>query len=281
MNLAALVEYDGTRFKGFQRQSAEKGPTVQGALEAAIARIAGEAITIEAAGRTDTGVHASGQVINFHTVARHRPATWQRAINALLPADVAIRAACEAPESFRARHSALARRYRYRIVCEPARSPLRERYAWRLPAWLDVAAMDAAAALLRGEHDFAAFGTNPLDQRASGTRRHTVRTMLEARCRAGDDVVESSPPGPGEIICDFVANAFLTGMVRRLVGTLALVGAGRLALDGLAAILAERGRAHPGMPAPARGLCLVGVDYPAGMIDLTPQPCPLRGERVR
>src|SRR6185312_1571453 len=95
---AALVEYDGARFSGFQRQSADKGPTVQGALETAIARIAGEAIGIEAAGRTDHGVHASGQVINFHTTARHDPATWRRALNALLPADIAVRAAVVAPE---------------------------------------------------------------------------------------------------------------------------------------------------------------------------------------
>jgi tRNA pseudouridine38-40 synthase len=258
--LAALVAYDGTRFSGFQRQSAEKGPTVQGALEAAIARIAGEAIATEAAGRTDRGVHATGQVISFQTAARHEPATWQRALNALVPPEIAIRALCEAPPEFRARRSALARRYRYRLFYDPVRAPLRERYAWRRAEPLDVAAMDAAAASLVGEHDFGAFGASPRDDRATGYRGHTVRTLLEARCRvtAGGEAEE--------IACDFAANAFLTGMVRRLVGTLALVGQGRLSLAELRGILAARERAHPGTPAPATGLCLIGVDYPAGML---------------
>jgi tRNA pseudouridine38-40 synthase len=256
-NLAALVEYDGTRFKGFQRQSAEKGPTVQGARETAIARIAGTPVTVEAAGRTDTGVHASGQVINFRTTARHHTATWQRALNALLPEDVAVRAMCGVPDEFRARRGALARRYRYRIVCDPARTPLRERYAWRLPSRPDVTAMDAAAKLLLGERDFAAFGTSPRDQRAAGVRGHTMRIMLDAGCRQAD---------ASEIVCDFVANAFLTGMVRRIVGTLALVGQGRLTVDDFRAILAACERAHPGTPAPPHGLCLIDVEYPPGTL---------------
>jgi tRNA pseudouridine38-40 synthase len=256
-NLAALVEYDGSRFKGFQRQSAEKGPTVQGSIESAIQRIAGEAISIEAAGRTDSGVHASGQVFHFHTSARHDAATWRRALNALLPEDVAIRAVCVVPEDFRARRSALARRYRYRLFRDPVRSPLRERFAWRVPGHLEVAAMDAAAASLLGEHDFASFGTSPRDQRATGERGHTVRTVLEARCQ---------PIAADEIACDFTANAFLAGMVRRLVGTLVLVGQGRLAQAEFRAILAARDRAHPGTPAPPQGLCLVGVVYSPGLL---------------
>jgi len=265
-NLAALVEYDGTRFKGFQRQAADQGPTVQGAIEAVLARIAGEAISIEAAGRTDTGVHASGQVINFHTAAHHAPATWGRALNALLPEDIAIRAVRVAPDDFRARHSALSRRYGYRILCAPTRAPLRERYVWRVPARLDVAAMDAAAKHLLGTHDFGAFGTSPRDRRATGERGHTVRTLCVARCQLGDRAGDQEGAAD-EIVCEFTANAFLTGMVRRLVGTLVLVGRGQLAADGLRAILGARARAHPGTPAPARGLCLVGVEYPVGMLD--------------
>lgn len=206
-------------------------------------------------------------MITFHTQAGHAPAIWRRALNALLPEDVAIRATCVAPEDFRARSSALARRYRYRLFTDPVRAPLRERSAWRVPVRLDVAAMDAAAALLVGEHDFAAFGTSPRDQRATGVRGHTVRTLFEARCRASDAGCVARADEPvDKIVCEFAANAFLTGMVRRLVGTLALVGEGRLALDDFAAILAERTRAHPGTPAPPHGLCLVGVEYPAGML---------------
>lgn len=258
MNVAALVEYDGTRFKGFQRQAPGKGPTVQGELEAAAARIAGEPIALEAAGRTDSGVHATGQVVSFQTDARHDSETWRRALNALLPGDIAVRAACSVGDEFHARKSALARRYRYRLFCDPVRAPLRERYAWRVPRRLDVAVMREAAATLLGEHDFGAFGSSPRDDRATGYRGHTVRRMIEATC------FES--PQADEIECLFAADAFLTGMVRRLVGALVLVGDGRLSVADFRAILDAREKAHPGVPAPAQGLCLIGVDYPAGMV---------------
>jgi tRNA pseudouridine38-40 synthase len=259
VNLAALVAYDGTRFSGFQRQLPDKGPTVQGALEEALRRIAGEAITIEGAGRTDSGVHASGQVVNAHVPSRLAPKDWQRALNALLPPDVAVRAACEAPAEFGARRSAVSRGYRYRILRDVVRSPLRERYAWRVAAPLDVATMQAAAQDLLGEHDFAAFGSSPT-RGADGTRGGTVRRLFEAECRqlaAGEpDVVE----------CRFTANAFLTGMVRRLVGSLTLVGEGRLTVAAFRAILEAREANHPGAAAPACGLCLSSVEYPVGLI---------------
>ena len=259
MNVAALVEYDGTRYKGFQRQGPGKGPTVQGELEAAATRIAGEPVTLAAAGRTDSGVHATGQVIHFRTEARRDAATWRRALNALLPDDIAVRAACAVSDEFHARKSALARRYRYRLFCDPVRAPLRERYVWRVPRQLDVAAMRQAAETLLGEHDFGAFGSSPRDDRATGYRGHTVRRMIEATC------VES-PHADDEIECLFAADAFLTGMVRRLVGTLVLVGEGRLSVAEFRAILEAREKAHPGVPAPAQGLCLIGVDYPAGSV---------------
>ncbi|MGZ3639146.1 MAG: tRNA pseudouridine(38-40) synthase TruA [Ktedonobacterales bacterium] len=273
MNLAALVEYDGTRFAGFQRQSAEKGPTVQGAIEAALERIAGEAIGIEAAGRTDSGVHATGQVVSFHPPSRLDPrdgggldaGAWQRALNATLPDDIAARAVRSVSEDFRARWSASSRSYCYRILCAPVRAPLRERYVWRVSQRLDVAAMDEAAALLLGEHDFGAFGSSPRDQRETGYRGHTVRTMFEARCRW-----RPVPPGegePDEVECLFTANAFLTGMVRRLVGTLVLVGMGRLSVAEFRGILEARDERHPGAAAPAHGLCLTRVEYPTGMVE--------------
>lgn len=258
MNVAALVEYDGTRFKGFQRQAPGKGPTVQGELEAAATRVANAPIVVDAAGRTDSGVHAIGQVVSFSTEAQRDPEEWQRALNALLPLDIAVRAVCMVGDEFHARKSALARRYRYRLFCDSVRRPLRERYAWRLTRQLDVAAMRQAAETLLGEHDFGAFGSSPRDDRATGYRGHTVRRMIEATC------FESSQAD--EIECLFAADAFLTGMVRRLVGTLALVGAGRLSVADFGAILEAREKAHPGVPAPAQGLCLIGVDYPAGTL---------------
>jgi tRNA pseudouridine38-40 synthase len=257
-----LVEYDGTRFAGFQRQGPARGPTVQGALEAALERIAGAVVRIEAAGRTDAGAHASGQVVSFRSTARLDPATWARAVNAHLPDDVGIRAAAAVDEAFHARYSAVARSYRYRVICDGAPSPLRERYALRVARPLDVEAMDAAAAALLGEHDFGAFGSSPSDRRADGVRGHCVRVMQEARCR------RVAAEEGGEIVAfEFTANAFLTGMVRRLVGALLLVGAGRMTEEGFAAILAAREQAHAGAAVAARGLCLVGVSYPPGAVE--------------
>jgi tRNA pseudouridine38-40 synthase len=260
VNVAALVEYDGTRLKGFQRQSPEKGPTVQGAIETAIARIAGKVVSIEAAGRTDSGVHATGQVINFLVPERLDPSGWQRALNALLPDDIAVRAACQVAPDFHARRSALSRSYRYTVLCDGCRAPLRERFAWRIAWPLNEAAMQAGAQLLLGQHDFGAFGSSPHDRRVDKYRGHTVRDMLAASCQGATgeaDIVE----------CCFTANAFLSGMVRRLVGTLALVGDGRLSVTDFVNILNAGEKAHPGPAAPARGLCLTGVTYPAGAVD--------------
>ena len=264
MRLAALVAYDGTDFKGFQRQAAERGRTVQGCLEAALARLTGVATTVEGAGRTDSGVHASGQVVTFSSDASHRETTWLRALNALLPADIAVRAVRRVDDGVHARKSALTRSYHYRILCDPVRAPLRERYAWRVHQRLDVAAMQAAAGRLLGEHDFGAFGSSPRDSRADSYRGHTVRTLLQAECEWR--APEGDEP-PDEVECRFTANAFLTGMVRRLVGTLVLVGDGRLSVDDFQRILEARAKAHPGILAPAQGLCLTGVYYPAGLID--------------
>jgi tRNA pseudouridine38-40 synthase len=236
---------------------------VQGAIEAAIRQVSGEAIAVEAAGRTDSGVHASGQVVSFRSAARLGSATWGRALNAHLPADVAVRAAAAVADDFHARYSALDRSYQYRLLCDPVPSPLRERFAFRLARLPDVASMDAAASVLLGEHDFAAFGSSPRDQRGwPDERGHCVRVMRAVRCRliAGEE-------GTPVVACDFTANAFLSGMVRRLVGTLLLVGDGRLTAGAFQAILAARAKAHPGAAAPARGLSLVGVSYPAGMVE--------------
>jgi tRNA pseudouridine38-40 synthase len=278
VNVAALVSYDGTRYRGFQRQPAERGPTVQGELEAAIARVTGAAARLTGAGRTDSGVHATGQVVNFTATARLDEAAWLRALNTYLPDDIAIRATRIVADTFHARLSAQGRRYRYRVICAAARLPLRERYAWRTPQRLDVAAMDAAAALLVGEHDFGAFGSSPWDRRGEAERRHTVRRLTLARCQwlpqrqtADDDplvagAAEAEAEQPDEIAFDFAANAFLTGMARRLVGTLALVGVGRLAVEEVVQILDARDKSRAGPSAPPQGLCLTRVEYPAEMV---------------
>ena len=256
-----MVEYDGTAFAGYQRQIAERGRTVQAAIEDGLAAVVGQAVPVVAAGRTDAGVHASGQVVSFRSDARLSAAAWGRALNAHLPADVAVRAAARVANDFHARYSAITRSYRYELFSDAAPSPLRERFALRWPRGLRVEAMDEAARVLLGEHDFVAFGSSPRDERGSA-RGHCVRTMVEARCRPA--ALEGAASG---CACEFTANAFLTGMVRRLVGTLLLVGDGRLSVDGFAAILAARAKAHPGAAAAACGLCLVGVTYPAGAVE--------------
>lgn len=286
MNVAALIAYDGARYHGFQRQSRERGPTVQGEIEAALERVVGTPTPLVGSGRTDAGVHAEGQVINFHTEARLSIDAWLRALNARLPADIAVRATCEVPESFHARTSALWRSYRYTVFCDPVRSPLRERYAWRAPRRLDVDAMNCAALWLVGERDFGAFGSSPWDRREDKFRGPTVRRMISAGCfwvapsrmllddedapAAPDGVAPSKAERLGqfdEIAFEFTANAFLKGMVRRLVGTLRRLGEGLLTDEELRAIVdaVDKGRAGP--TAPACGLRLMEVTYPPGLVN--------------
>ncbi len=253
MKLACGIEYDGTDYHGFQRQASEHGPTIQGTLEDAITRISGEMSVVYAAGRTDAGVHASGQVIHFRTNAMLAPRVWMRAMNAVLPASVAVRWAKEVSNDFHARYSARSRSYRYTIWNDFAPSPLQARYSYHRSQLLAVDLMDEACQQLLGRKDFGAFGRSPDETNPLKSGPHScIRTMLEARCKRQDAL----------IYCDFTADAFLTGMVRRIVGTLLLVGHRRLSLDEFAAIVQRADKTHPGSVAPSHGLCLVRVTYP-------------------
>ncbi len=255
MNIACGIEYDGTDYHGFQRQTEAHGPTVQGALETAIMRISGEATVVNGAGRTDAGVHASGQVIHFLTRSGLSPEIWQRALNAVLPKTVVVRWARVVSERFHARFSALSRSYRYTIWNDPAPTALRARYSYYCARPLDVNVMSDACQLLLGRKDFGAFGHSPDDSNPlKPGPHHCVRTMLEARCVRSES---------GTLIyCDFTADAFLTGQVRRMVGTLLLVGQRRLGLEDFAIIVQRAEKTHPGSAAPPHGLCLVRVEYP-------------------
>ena len=254
-NLACGIEYDGTDFHGFQRQPDAHGQTVQGALEAAIERIAGEMSVVHGAGRTDAGVHASGQVMNFHTSSSLTPDVWLRAMNAVLPQSLALRWVKEVPERFHSRFSALSRSYRYTIWHGSAPSPLLARYSYYRPQALNATLMHEAAQLLLGRKDFGAFGRSPEETNPRKIGPHScVRTMLVARCTRDAE--------KALIYCDFTADAFLTGMVRRIVGTLLLVGQNRLSLDEFATIVQRAEKTHPGSAAPSHGLCLVRVNYP-------------------
>jgi len=238
----ATVEYDGTDYCGFQWQAGQ--PTVQGELERALAAVTQEVIRITAAGRTDAGVHARGQVIAFRTRWRHSLADLERALNALLAEDVAVRELVLAEEGFHPRFSALSREYRYTILNQPLRSPLARRFACHWPHPLDVASMDRAARALIGTHDFATFGQPPQGE-------NTVRQVLRAGC---------SREGPF-VYFDIEANAFLQRMVRSIVSTLLRVGSGELSLQDFAEILQAAQRSLAGPTAPPHGLCLMRVNY--------------------
>jgi tRNA pseudouridine38-40 synthase len=231
----ATVEYDGTEYAGFQVQPGAR--TVQGELEAALARLTGGTRQpVDGAGRTDAGVHALGQVVAFDYDGPLAVAALAEALNGNLPRDVAIRDLRRAPRGFKPRFAARYREYRYTIWNGP-RSPLRDRTSVRVRNPLDTAAMARAAATFEGRHDFSAFG---------GTDPQPVRTVHAVRVRRTGH----------EVTIDVRADAFLRGMVRRMAAALIAVGTGRIEEDAIAAALAVREPAFGGAAAPARGLCL-------------------------
>ena len=238
------VEYDGTPFVGFQRQT--NGPSVQAALEEAILKFCGETVTVHCAGRTDAGVHALGQVCHFDLAREREDDTVRDAINAhLRPQPVAVLSAAHAAADFHARLSAKGRVYRYRIVNRRAPLAIEARRAWLVQTPLDAAAMHEAAQRLIGRHDFSTF-------RASECQAKTpVKTL---------DALVVSRQGE-EIEIDARARSFLHHQVRNMVGTLRLVGEGKWSADDMSAALAARDRAKGGPTAPPDGLYLVAVAY--------------------
>ncbi|MCS6773053.1 MAG: tRNA pseudouridine(38-40) synthase TruA [Anaerolineae bacterium] len=248
MNVRATVAYDGTDFAGFQRQANAR--TVQGEIEAALRRLLDREVTLLAAGRTDAGVHAMGQVIAFSVEGwRHPLETLMRALNATLPEDIAVRSIQPSPPGFHPRYSALSRMYEYTAYVDPVRRPLQRRNAWHLEHPVDLARMNAAAAILVGEHDFAAFGQPP----SGDDEETTVRRVLRAEWRAGDE---------GEVRFCIEANAFLYKMVRRIVRALVNVGLGKSQPEEVRSLLDSKDPQRLKGIAPACGLCLVKVTYP-------------------
>jgi tRNA pseudouridine38-40 synthase len=244
----ATVEYCGTDFHGFQVQA--QGRTVQGELEKAIERVTQTQVRILGAGRTDAGVHASGQVIAFDVAWRHTTQALHRALNAVLPVDVAIRQLTTTRPNFHPRFDAKCRRYRYVVLNQPIRSPLLARYAYRVAEPLNVEAMREASRWLIGSYDFAAFGKPTYGE-------STVRQVMQAEW-----FVEHLKGIEGKILTfEITANAFLYRMVRNVVGTLLRVGRGVLTPVEVPALLEARDRAAVGPPAPACGLYLVEVKY--------------------
>jgi tRNA pseudouridine38-40 synthase len=244
--LRIVVEYDGTDFSGWQRQQGQR--TVQATLEEAIREMTGEAVFVRAAGRTDAGVHADGQVGSFTLEAGIPTQGLLRGLNTILPADLAIVDVADvtgaAPE-FDARFSAHGKVYRYTVFSHSVRSPLWARTTWHVRQPLDLAAMRRAAEALVGEHDFRAFRASDCDRRT--TRRLVRRLELDRQ-------------GP-LLRFEIEATAFLKNMVRIVVGTLVDVGRGRLSEDVVRRMLEGGDRTAGGMTAPPQGLTLLRVIY--------------------
>jgi len=254
------LAYDGTDFFGSQRQASPKPGaskrTVQGELEKALGKLGWTGRSVILSGRTDTGVHATGQVASFDLDWSHSDEDLVRALNAALPADLAVHEARMVHAKFHPRFDANSRRYRYRLFCQPVRDPIRERFHWRVWPETNVESLVTTAQLFLGTHDFSAFGS-PTTPRGS-----TVRTVMKA---------EWTQAGADEWHFEVQANAFLYRMVRRLVFVQVAVAQGKVSGEAIANALAKQDSAGtrnetltavPAGLAPAHGLTLVEVTYP-------------------
>jgi len=241
------LSYDGTAYAGWQVQANAR--TIQAELEAALRQVTGEQIRAVASGRTDAGVHALGQVVSFSSQTHLSADVLRKALDANLPKDLVVREVREAPAGFHAIRDALRKRYRYVLQDGPIRDVFGRAYAWCFPQRLDVQAMQAATAVLLGQHDFSSF------EAAGSPRASSVRTIYEltGQRRAGDFL--------DRIVVEVEADGFLYNMVRNIVGSLVEVGRGRQEASWIEEVLAARNRKLAGMTAPPQGLFLVSVDY--------------------
>ncbi|MBI4266834.1 MAG: tRNA pseudouridine(38-40) synthase TruA [Chloroflexi bacterium] len=243
--MVLIVEYEGTRYHGFQWQA--NAPTIQGELEKALHKLNGESLRIIAASRTDTGVHAEGQVVSFRTESFLPLRAFVNGLNYHLPGDVAVKAAFRVNAAFDVRRQAISREYNYFILNGLTRSPLRRGSAYLVTGRLDIEAMNQACQTLLGRHDFGSFATCL----EAGTR-NTVREIYGASIEKKGDLVTFG----------VVANAYLPHQVRNTVGSLLQVGRGRLTVGQFRNILEARRPGLAGPTVPAHGLCLMRINYP-------------------
>lgn len=237
------LEYEGTLYAGWQRQLNQ--PTIQEAVETAIKNVTQQTVSVVAAGRTDAGVHALGQVASFRIERDLTPYEWTRALNAHLPPDISVRAVELPSADFHARHKAKGKLYRYRILNRSERPALERLGMWHVHRPLNERAMNEAAVHLIGVHDYSSFETQPTENEDPICHIQQLTITREG----------------SELRIDIYANRFLKQMVRSIVGTLAEVGTGRRPAASMADILAARDRSKAGKTAPPQGLYLVQVDY--------------------
>ncbi len=262
-SLKLTIAYDGAAYAGWQVQPDK--PTVQGVIESAWRQLTQEDTRVSAAGRTDAGVHALGQVVGVWTASRLANNDIHRALNAILPEDIAIVSVEDAREGFHATYDALAKRYRYHIHNGRTRSVFNRRYAWHYPQLLDAASMHAAAQVLVGRHDFSSFET------AGSERPDSIRTIHELTVKRHDGAEDRGMPfgriardaaaDVGHITIDVVGDGFLYNMVRTIVGSLVEVGTHKRDADWLSEVLVACDRRRTGQTAPAHGLFLCEVMY--------------------
>ena len=241
-----VVEYDGTDYHGSQLQT--NAPTVQGEIEKALNMLTGETIRIKMASRTDAGVHARGQVVGFNTSATIPLKSFVDGLNHHLPQDIAVKEACRADDDFDVRRRAVSREYKYYILNSRTRSPLRQRFSYRVNDNLDIEAMNRACQALIGRHDFASFVASAETAR----QKRTVRDVYKAEITRDGDM----------ITFDMVANSFLPHQIRNRAGSLIRVGQGRMTVEEFYSLVEARTPGLAGPTAPAEGLCLTRVNYP-------------------
>ena len=246
IKIVLVVEYDGTRYCGFQYQ--DNDPTIQDEIEKAIKSLTGEELRIMGASRTDSGVHAKGQVVCFRTGSRLGPGVFLRGLNHFLPLDIAVRESYQVNIDFNVQREAVRRSYRYLITNDAVRSPLKLRYSHQVTGKLDLERMNEACQVLLGEHDLASFVTDM----AESDIKSTLRTIFSARVDAQEEMVTFS----------IEANSFLPHQVRNTVGTLIRVGLRKIGLDDFKRIMEARKPGLAGPTVPAQGLYLMQVNYP-------------------
>lgn len=243
--IVLIMEYEGTHYYGFQLQA--DIPTVQKEIEIALGKLTGKRSRVIAASRTDTGVHAKGQVVSFRTEATLPPKAFVSGLNHYLPEDIAVKAAFQVNDSFNVRRHAVSREYSYYILNRPTRSPIWRNFAYHVAHPLDTETMNQACQALIGEHDFASFATS-----IESSIKKTIRKVYAAKIEKDGDLV----------VFNIMANSFLPHQVRNTVGALIKVGLGKMTIDEFRCILEARKPGLAGPAVPAHGLCLMRINYP-------------------